>query len=162
MGMRALLLVAVVACDAGAKPARPRDAAPVDLSVHMERTRCYGSCPAYQVDIASDGTVSFVGEAFVVSERGTRRISRERLRAISELVDAAQFFELRDEYVSEGCTGVWTDNPTTKIRIVRAGKTKTIERYHGCEGAPIALDELAAAIDVAAGTAEWVGPPKRD
>lgn len=132
----------------------------VDLVVHMERTVCYGACPAYKLDIAADGSVTFLGEEYVASKHGKRRISGARMRALSELIDAARFYDLRDEYVGEGCTSVWTDSPTTKIRVVRAGKVKAIERYLGCEGAPAGLDELASAIDLAAGTDEWIGQPK--
>src|SRR5262245_12378029 len=124
--MRVVLAVAVLAaCDTGAKPTKPPPAvepakpvvepakppappASVDLAVHMERTQCYGSCPAYKLDIAADGTVTFKGEDFTAAKHGTRHISADRLRALSELIDAAKFFDLRDKYVSEGCKSVWT------------------------------------------------------
>jgi len=162
--MRALFLfVAVAACDTGAKPAPPPPPPTAEppapkLTVHMKRTRCYGSCPAYEVTIASDGSVRFVGEEFVTVDQATGHISRDQLRALSQLIDAAHFFELHDRYVDAGCKSVWTDSPTTTIDITRDGRKKSIERYHGCEGAPLELDELANSIDLIAGTAPWVGP----
>ena len=183
--MRAsVLLVLLLACDGGAKQQAPVPCAPaavaahgvvaaphgvppvapaadIDLAVHMKRTRCFGSCPAYTVDIGRDGAVKFAGDAFTVAKQATGHISAERMRAIGELIDAAHFYSLRDKYVSAGCTSVSTDSPTVFIEVVRAGKKKRIERYYGCDGAPMALDELSEAIDLAAGTAEWIGPPKR-
>ena len=42
------------------------------LAIKLERTRCYGTCPAYVVTIHGDGRVEYDGKAHV-KETGTRR-----------------------------------------------------------------------------------------
>jgi hypothetical protein len=40
-------------------------------AVRMHRSVCYGTCPAYEVELRSDGSVRFKGEDFV-AVKGTR------------------------------------------------------------------------------------------
>ena len=50
------LLAAVLATSA------PQAAGALDAEVTLERTVCFGTCPAYSVRIAGDGLVEYIGK----------------------------------------------------------------------------------------------------
>jgi len=140
------------------------------VQVTLERTTCYGTCPAYRVTISGDGLVTYEGKQYVeVSGIRTKRIDAEALSALADEVARVDYFVLQNTYDSaeDGCRRLWTDNPAanTSVRIART--TKTIHHYLGCredgrEGSfsksyPQALTSFEDAIDRIAGTKEWIG-----
>ena len=74
---------------ASARPSDPSldltslpDADVKTLTVQLERTACYGNCPAYTVTIHGDGRVEYNGKT-PVKEKGLRegRIEAEQIKA---------------------------------------------------------------------------------
>lgn len=135
---------------------------PIDLAtveIVLERTECYGLCPAYTVKIAGDGTVRYHGSAYV-REIGdlTGHIEPAVVRELVARFDAARFSELGDAYVA-----TVTDGPTTFIEISRDGKRKRVENYGSATTDPAhrseheRLDALADAIDRAVRIEGWIG-----
>jgi uncharacterized protein DUF6438 len=126
------------------------------VSVVLERTACFGSCPVYTVKIHGNGQVEYSGKVDVdtIGSR-TARIEPDKVRNLVQDFDAVHFLGLHDKY-SERCT----DMPTAIISISFDGKTKRVSNYFGgCEsktsGPQIDLDRLAKEIDDAAGTLRW-------
>jgi hypothetical protein len=137
--------------------------------VTLERTVCFGMCPAYRVTISSDGIVRFEGKSDV-KVRGirTKRIDAKALRELADEVARANYFDLLNQYASskDGCPMSWTDNPSATTSVRTAHTTKTVYHNLGCrEGAngsigksyPPALTSFEDAIDRIAGTAQWIG-----
>jgi hypothetical protein len=129
------------------------------LRIELQRTPCYGWCPAYRVAITGDGTVTYFGERFVASKGSkTAKIAPENVRALVQAFVAADFFWTFDQYQAP-----ITDLPTQIISISFDGHSKKIVDYAGGHvGMPKAIDALEDAVDAAAGTAVWVGQVREE
>jgi hypothetical protein len=122
---------------------------PADFLVKLERTRCFGTCPAYAVSIDAAGNVIYQGGDFVrVKGRRTARITPLQVAALAAAAERIQFFTLKDRYDAP-----ITDFPTTHVTVTSNGITKSIADYFG---APDALEEFEELIDRTAGTARWI------
>jgi hypothetical protein len=124
------------------------------LRIRLERTTCYGWCPAYSVEIGGDGSVSWFGTRFV-DAKGSRssQVPQEKVRALYDAFVKADFFWTLDEYVAP-----ITDLPTATVTISFDGYQKRVVDYAGGHvGMPKVIDDLEDAIDALAGTKEWVG-----
>jgi len=141
-----LALVALVAGCARPKP--PQDLS--NVTIAMQRTMCFGSCPAYQVVIAGDGKVSYCGQAFVdVQGRQTANIPPGDVRRLVDAFYAADFHSLRDKYSA----GV-TDHPTIVVVLKVGDRTKRVVDY---VSGPQRLRDLEREIDRTARTSQWIG-----
>ena len=129
--------------------------------ITLQRTVCFGFCPAYTVSISSSGEVIYRGERFVnVAGEQRAQIAAEDVERLLQRLDAIGFERLRDEYRAQV-----TDLPTTTITLERNGRTKRVVDYGGLSaGMPEAVRELQDEIDRVAGTERWVlrnGQPVR-
>ncbi|GAA0683955.1 hypothetical protein ISN75_21230 [Dyella marensis] len=161
--IKAGLLIAIAAATA---PSVASD----NVEISLTRTACFGACPTYELTIRGDGLVHFttgtdpVDEVDKVHRRFSRsngvllpgthedRISPEAVQALLKQFEAADFWQLKDEYRA------WiTDNPTQVVSLTVGGRNKRVVDYVGIEaGMPKAVDELEEAIDRAAGADRWV------
>ena len=164
---RATLLLLVTAC-AGA----PSERAAAD-SLELERTRCYGSCPAYSVTVARNGAVRF--ETVSGDDGRVTIVAADRapgaLSGLAAQAERAGFYAFPDVIAADRvlCPDSATDHPTVTVTIHRSEGTKRVADYRGC--AALASDSLTRAlaalrafedsVDVAVNTARWVAPPTR-
>lgn len=119
------------------------------VTITLERTPCFGTCPAYTVRIMSDGRVEYEGRRFVrVVGKATATIPLESVQELVRQFDRIGYFELKDKY-----TAMITDLPTTTTSIRKGARFKQIVDYYG---APPALKDLERRIDEAAGSVRWV------
>ena len=131
-------------------------------TVTLERTSCFGACPAYTVVIKSSGTVRFNGKSDVAAKGEKQgKVTVSDLEFLGTAIKRADFYQLRDSYAktSDGCKEVWTDNPSLVIKVTSGTNTKSVTYYFGCRG-PLVLSTiswLADTIDEIAGTSQWVG-----
>jgi uncharacterized protein DUF6438 len=133
---------------------------PHDPVITLERTRCYGPCPAYKLTIMEDGTVLYEGEDFVrVKGKARGRITKAALEELVGEFEKIDYTHLADEYVEgTNCPQAWTDHPAATTSLNWKGKQKTVLHYHGCRGLPI-LDQLTALekkIDEVVNTKQWI------
>lgn len=159
-----LLAMAFAACQARAA------AGPDEVAIILERSACYGSCPAYRLTIHGDGRVYFttgtkpvdavdaVHRQFARSSgvlvQGTHedRVSPEAVGALVKQFEAVDFWHLSDKYRSHV-----TDMPTNIVTLVVGDRKKTVIDYDGVEaGMPPAVQGLEDAIDRIAGVNRWV------
>jgi ankyrin repeat protein len=122
------------------------------VAIKLERTGCFGSCPAYTVTVSTDGIV-FEGRGFVVaSGRHTDWVDADEVRHLAKKFVAADFYSMDAVYRA----GV-TDNPTYGLSIVIDGKAKDVEDYVGSwEGMPAVISELEDEVDTFARTEKWI------
>ncbi len=133
---------------------RSEPAAGERFLVKLERSECYGLCPAYVVEIGSDGAVAYDGKAFVALRgRATSRIDRAATAALAERFEKEGFFQLAWK---DPCGAVATDSPTSTITVVHGGRKRTIVDYHGNGCMPPVLRDLEVEVDRVARTAAWV------
>ena len=124
-------------------------------AVTLERGACYGPCPIYRLTIHDDGSVEWMGQAFV-KEEGERSwvISQEKLHALEEALEKAGFKDLRSEYTEYHVT----DHASARITVkFEDGAEKKVDHYFGDESAPAALERLEDEIDEIAGTKPYIG-----
>ena len=121
----------------------------------LERTTCYGSCPAYKVSVAGDGAVSYDGISSVaLTGHHTAHIGSSAVAGLIDRFRAANFLSALPSYSSSV-----TDNPTQTLTLSINGQTKKVVDYVGLNaGLPWAIRELEGAIDRAAETSRWVKP----
>lgn len=132
------------------------------MTITLQRTVCFGFCPAYTVTISDDGTVVYRGERFVnVTGEQRVQISRDDVQVLLRRFDQAGFEQLRDSYRAPV-----TDLPTYTITLERNGRRKSVADYGGLSaGMPQAVRDLQNEIDRVANTGRWVlrdGQPVRD
>lgn len=181
--MRRGLLAAVAlvgACWTGAEPsvtepaavAKTPTAEPLRLRVKLERTQCFGTCPAYSVMIDGSGRVEWTGHASVGAlGRRQGRVSRSDLEHLAKRLDAVQFFE-RDEYgdmpqkpecQTVGSTTtcalgtsftICSDTSRAIINASSGTRMNKVDNDH-CKERP-ELDALEDYIDQIANTAAWI------
>jgi len=129
------------------------------LTVRLERTACYGTCPAYTVTIHGDGRVEYTGQGNVKEKAA--RDGRIEMTAIAELLShftQAKFLSISKDYSEEKRTcGRCTDMPTGIIELRVSGITHRVKHYHGCTCAPKSLFGLESTIDKAANSDQWIG-----
>jgi len=90
--MRALavLLLAVPAfADASLRAHPPR------VLCSLQRTECFGWCPAYKVTIWSDGKLEYRGFNWVQTYRAATRIDPAQVQALMDAFETANFFSMR-------------------------------------------------------------------
>jgi len=122
--------------------------------VRLERSECYGTCPAYSVEIHGDGSIDYEGNAYVANKgRQRAQIAPDALVALAARFDKAGFFRLD---WADPCDAVATDNPTATLTFTTGLRTRTIADYHGNGCMPKVLRDLEDEVDRVAGTARWV------
>ena len=131
-----------------------------DVSITLERTPCYGTCPVYRLSITGNGAVSFEGRQHVQRPGvATGHISEEQVQALVSAFEEADFFALADryEYGEPTCSRYVTDHPSAVTTYTIGGRSKTVRHDYGCRGAPQQLTKLEAQIDSVAGASRWIG-----
>jgi hypothetical protein len=182
--MSRVLLAAALACGAcwtgsdtpvveSTVAARPSQPERPKLRVKLERTGCFGNCPAYSVVIDGSGRVEWIGHANVLA-MGRRQgsVTRFELDELSRRIDRARFFE-RDGYgelpqqkqecqtvgTTTTCTfstsvSICSDTSHAIISVQRGVRRHKLDNDH-CTDRP-ELDALEEYIDRIANTEAWI------
>jgi hypothetical protein len=120
---------------------------PVEIT--LERTVCFGTCPAYKVTIRGDGTVTYEGRQFVrVTGTQTWKIDPATVAALAAEMQQTGYFDLQDSYEARV-----TDNPTTWTSLTVGERTKRIKDY---VAGPPKLKEIEKKIDDVSGAKGYV------
>jgi hypothetical protein len=125
----------------------------VPVAVTLERTVCFGACPAYTVSMDTNGNVVYVGKQFV-TETGTRNAHVEAsvVQAISRAADASWFYGLDSVYDASV-----TDCPWAYVTVTASALVPKTVRDYQCAQAPAALRRLEVLIDSLLDTHRWTG-----
>jgi Domain of unknown function (DUF6438) len=86
--------------------------------ITLERTTCFGTCPAYSVRITSDGSVDYEGKQFVrVTGHVSATVPAEDVAGLVDAFEQIGYFGLDDSYRfvvnADGSHSLVTDLPTT-------------------------------------------------
>jgi len=128
------------------------------VAIHLERSTCYGDCPAYKLAIFGDGRVEYEGLKHV-KDIGARqgRLEAADVRRLLAEFDKANYFTI-EQFTEEHCTcTLCTDMPTTITELKAGGATHRVQHYYACTCAPKPLFSLEQSIDEIARVARWTG-----
>ena len=123
------------------------------VRITLRRTGCFGTCPAYRVEIRGNGSVVYEGQSYVALT-GTHHgsISKDTVAGLIDAFRNADYYSLRDEYVWPA-----TDLPTYETSIEIDGKLKKVKDYAGEQvGMPLSVSKLEAEIDHLVDTERWI------
>lgn len=166
--LRGLLGGSMLALGACAVRANSGSTPPVPESgITLERSTCFGNCPAYRVTVDANGQVTFTGQAHVQTTQATGHATPAQLAAIHDALARADFDAMRASYASrdDGCDMVMSDQPGIRITVGRSSGSHSVDFYLGCTG-PLAdavrprIEQLANSIDKQLDTRRWIGTPK--
>jgi hypothetical protein len=129
---------------------------PVDATtvITLDRSECYGFCPSYSLTIRGDGAAAYQGRRFVkVVGAASTQLQVSAVQALVDEMVQADYFKLS---VPTPCAqGMMSDNPTATTSLTLAGRSHTVENYHGNPCAPAALTGIEDRIDEVAGSSQW-------
>lgn len=116
-------------------------AVPGDFYVLMERMPCFGTCPAYNVQVDPDGKLTYTGVRHT-ERQGVweRQLSKDELNLLWQEVRRTGFMELKEVYDDPGLA----DAPSIYVTVTASGKTHKVQDRLG---APQALKQLEAYLD---------------
>ena len=154
------------ATSAAAQSAKPTTGAD---SIVLERTLCYGTCPAYRLSITRNGYVSFESRNPDDAGRAAKdNVPGQPLALLVAGADALGFSALPDTIAASSalCPDWATDHPTVIVTLFRGFLRKRVVDYHGCflrsDHTPVSvvgrLREFEVRIDSVARSARWVRP----
>ena len=133
-------------------------------SVVLERTACFGLCPAYLLHVSKSGAVLFESQNRGDEERrATDTIPAYKFQRILTRAMITDFLALPDRIQGDKrfCPRSMTDHPTAIVTIFLPSGPRRVEDYHGCYWAPVGLRQLEDAIDTIAGVSRWIRPNRR-
>jgi hypothetical protein len=109
----------------------------VDSLVFLERTPCFGHCPAYRLSFQSNGTILFEGSSY--TERpGLNKgyVTTDNYQALIHQILSSGFLSLKNkyDYNSPDCKESWTDASASIIMLKVGKQKKSVYYYHGCLG----------------------------
>lgn len=127
------------------------------MSITLERTRCFGSCPEYEVTLTDDGLVTYRGVSYV-KERGSKikRVSPSAFRELVRRFESGGFEQLSPPWKCPPIHVQTSDLPSATLTFRRADREHRVEHYLGDGCAPKVLGELEEAVDQIADVSEWI------
>jgi hypothetical protein len=141
-------------------------------SIVLERTLCYGTCPAYRLSLTRAGLVRFESRNPTDSGRtASDTVGQAVVLALEGRAATIGFFELPEVIAGDKrlCPDSATDHPTATLTMFLPGRTARVVDYHGCfqavdhsvVDAVQRLRAFEAAVDSAARSERWVRPARR-
>lgn len=123
------------------------------VTITLERSGCFGSCPSYTVTASTDDGIVFQGGGYVAaSGKHMDSVDADEVRKLAKRFVAADFYSMDSSY-----TASVTDNPSYSLSIAIDGHTKRVEDYVGAwEGMPAVITELEDQVDTVARTERWI------
>ncbi len=150
----AIIACAAIACVASRPPVEhqpPSVSTPTpSRQIRLERPPCYGECPAYNVTLASDGSVRFEGIANVnVNLAREWRVPADSAAKVFHFADSIGFANLpeRYEFGVPGCVPFMADHAAFAVTLSTATQSRRVYADEGCANVPAALKALGRLID---------------
>lgn len=126
------------------------------VNITMSRGLCFGTCPAYYLEIDGNGKITYRGYYHVnVTGERTAHIPPQKVRELVNAFNTSDYFNLRDRYDEI----LFTDQSSVETSILINGIYKSVYDYYGTVKVPELekLRNLERMIDNAANSSQWVG-----
>lgn len=158
--LKTMSLIAIVALSQVPLPASAGDHIPADTVISLERTTCFGTCPAYTIEVTANGVVNYEGKMYVgVKGKQTAKVGPETVVNLLREFNALGFISLAPGVETE-CKAWATDNPMVIVTLQTNGRSRTVKNDHGCHGNPVldSIKKLEDQIDTALDSKRWIKP----
>lgn len=150
-----LLLFSIAACNNTSKVQKGQEAEKTtfftkdSLALSIERTLCFGMCPAYKITVNNKGEALYDGYKFTDRlGKYTAKVSQDQYNQVLEKAKAIGFFDMKEQYDNE----MVTDLPSTIILVSGPeGSLEVTDRYD----APEELKELEKLMDKILLNLDW-------
>lgn len=121
--------------------------------ISLRRSGCFGSCPAYNIEITTEHGILFDGSSYVVAEGKYRApIDPDEVRAFAKRFLNADFYSMEPRYSASV-----TDCPSYSLSLEIDGRGKEVTDYMGTwVGMPAVIEELEEEVDDFAQTSRWI------
>lgn len=117
-------------------------------ALYMEKSACYGPCPAYKVEIFLSGKMTFAGTANTkLKGHYCAKIGKHDLNRLIAAFNQKTYFSFNNSYLSRT-----KDLPTTTTGINYEGKQKMVMDY---DKAPTELKGLEKMLETLVDTTTW-------
>lgn len=115
----------------------------------ISRHACYGTCPVYELELDSNGSIAFLGKQYVKTE-GIRnsRISKEDIEKIKDKIRDVGFFDLDKEYIPP-----ITDSPGVIVYLRLDGRDWSVYNYANANDK---VNELEGFVNKIVGIEQWL------
>jgi ankyrin repeat protein len=122
------------------------------VTISLSRSGCFGTCPAYRVEVSTGG-ISFEGRMYVVASGQHRdAVDAVAVRMLAKEFIASDFYSMDPEYQASV-----TDCPTYSLAIAVDGRSRVVTDYMGSwVGMPAVISELEDRVDEFANTKRWI------
>ena len=123
-------------------------------SITLERPRCYGECPVYNVTLSDNGSVRYQGIANVAVKAVREwRVPADSAARVFRFADSIGFAGLpqRYEFGVAGCVPYIADNAAFAITLLDGDQARRVYADEGCPNVPSALKMLRGLIDRTSG-----------
>lgn len=151
--LAAIITILIIGFLVTRDPGTPKPANFSNVIITLDRTACYGFCPAYSLIIYGNGTVVYEGRMFVnVTGKHTSQISKDKVDELVNEFYSVNYFFFSDRYVEPPDMTV-SDLPSITTSITINGVTKTVFDYYN---APSELRNLENKIDEIAESYQWI------
>ncbi|SRR6266581_3928489 len=130
-------------------------------SVVLERTSCFGTCPAYRLGVSRSGRVQFESRNTGDDKRrASDSMSAADFEQILIRAHFIDFWSLPDRIADDKrfCPQDVSDNPTAMLTVFTSKGFKRVEDYYGCFWAPAGLRDLEHYIDDVTNAKRWIRP----
>lgn len=118
------------------------------LFFSLERTPCFGSCPAYKITILKDGSATYFGRRFAAREgQFTGKVDAATMAQLVDAVNNAGFYAMEAKY----------DQPVTDLPsvIIRVHADERDKQVIGRVGSPLAFKQLTQTAEKLLANVEW-------
>jgi len=121
----------------------------------IERTRCYGTCPVYQLTVYRDGVVEYDGEEFVkIQGKAAGKLRPTEITALEGLFRKHGYLKLAGSYE----VAAYTDAASIYTAYTpEGGKRKSVRHYLGDPDAPQDLQEIEEGFEKIVKIERWIG-----
>jgi uncharacterized protein DUF6438 len=118
--------------------------------IELERSGCFGSCPAFLLQLNRDGSATWEGRAY--SAPGGRQVGTVGLAAFARMCWFVEKLNL--ESLAGDYNATWTDDSTTTVRLFKPDGKVVVFRDYG-RRSPIEVFALADMIELVAHRNGW-------
>jgi ankyrin repeat protein len=122
------------------------------VAITLQRSGCFGSCPAYSVTVSTEGII-FEGNGNVAAQgKHHSNVDPDAVRKLAKMFIASDFYSMDSRYEASV-----TDSPTYSLSLTVDGRNKSIVDYVGeWVGMPGVITELEKKVDAIGLTDRWI------